>query len=81
MNTSPKSQVGNAFRYLQGGSNPGKVVVEINPDNLVPMIAKRTSSWEFGPEGTFVIAGGLAGQGRSVSKWMISKLNNSVYYR
>lgn len=34
---------------------------------------KRRSSWQFGPHETFMISGGLGGQGRSISKWMISK--------
>ncbi|KAI0891078.1 putative polyketide synthase [Annulohypoxylon nitens] len=49
------------------------LVVEINPDDVVPVTAERISSWKFGPKETFVIAGGLGGQGRSISKWMVSK--------
>lgn len=37
INSFPISQVEYAFRYLQGGGNPGKVVVEINPDDVVPV--------------------------------------------
>ncbi|KAI0454247.1 hypothetical protein F5B21DRAFT_524900 [Xylaria acuta] len=32
----PASQIEAAFRYLQSGSNPGKVVVEMDPDEEVP---------------------------------------------
>ncbi|KAI1205339.1 putative polyketide synthase [Annulohypoxylon truncatum] len=69
----PISQVEPAFRYLQSGSNSGKVVVEINPDDIVPEIVRHKPGWEFNEKETFVIAGGLGGQGRSISKWMVSK--------
>ncbi|KAI1759001.1 putative polyketide synthase [Hypoxylon sp. FL1150] len=67
------SQVQSAFRHLQSGNNSGKVVVEIDPEDTVLAKVKRRSNWQFGPYETFVIAGGLGGQGRSISKWMVSK--------
>ncbi|KAI1464031.1 putative polyketide synthase [Daldinia caldariorum] len=69
----PISKVEAAFRYLQSGTNFGKVVVEVDPDDEVLATVTHVSSWEFGQDETFVIAGGLGGQGRSISKWMVSK--------
>ncbi|KAF3057128.1 Lovastatin diketide synthase LovF [Daldinia childiae] len=69
----PISQVEAAFRYLQTGANSGKVVVEVDPNDSVLAAVTHISSWTFSQDETFVIAGGLGGQGRSISKWMVSK--------
>lgn len=93
MNTFPISQVEAAFRYLQSGSNAGKVVVEIDPEEVITVGLHRDPSdnamnvsltqfqasikskprWGFSSEESFVIAGGLGGQGRSIAKWMVSR--------
>ncbi|KAF2962673.1 hypothetical protein GQX73_g10900 [Xylaria multiplex] len=69
----PISQVESAFRHLQSGINAGKVVVEISPDDKVSVAMKPSQSWNFDPCDTFVIAGGLGGQGRSIAEWMVSR--------
>ncbi|OTA97786.1 hypothetical protein M434DRAFT_26522 [Hypoxylon sp. CO27-5] len=69
----PISQVESAFRHLQSGTNLGKVVVEVDPNDTVSAVIKELSSWKFNPDETFMISGGLGGQGRSISKWMVSK--------
>ena len=42
MKSFPISEVEAAFRYLQSGTNAGKVVVEIDPDDIVPVSNHRT---------------------------------------
>lgn len=37
MRSFPISDVEGAFKYLQSGMNPGKVVLEIDPDTVVPV--------------------------------------------
>ncbi|KAI0532014.1 putative polyketide synthase [Xylaria digitata] len=69
----PLSQVESAFRHLQSGTNAGKVVVEISPDDKVSVAMKPSQSWNFDSCDTFVIAGGLGGQGRSIAEWMVSR--------
>lgn len=69
----PISQVEAAVRYLQTGANSGKVVVEVDPNDNVLAAVTHISGWAFNQDETFVIAGGLGGQGRSISKWMVSK--------
>ncbi|KAI0138627.1 putative polyketide synthase [Hypoxylon sp. NC0597] len=73
MKSFPVSQVESAFRHLQSGTNLGKVVVEVDPNDTVLAAIKEIPSWKFNPDETFVIAGGLGGQGRSISRWMVSK--------
>ncbi|KAI0889175.1 putative polyketide synthase [Annulohypoxylon maeteangense] len=67
------SEVELAFRYLQSGSNAGKVAIEVDPDEIVPAFINPRPDWTFSPDETFVIAGGLGGQGRSIARWMASK--------
>ncbi|KAI0813402.1 putative polyketide synthase [Xylaria sp. FL0064] len=69
----PASQVEAALRYLQSGNNPGKVVVELDPDEEISVSVSARSSWTLASDCTYAIAGGFGGQGRSVAKWMVSK--------
>ncbi|KAI0144465.1 putative polyketide synthase [Xylariaceae sp. FL1272] len=69
----PISQTEEALRYLQTGTNAGKAVVEVNPCAQVPAIVRHTPTWKLDPNGTYVIAGGLGGLGRSVVRWMLAK--------
>ncbi|KAL9618086.1 MAG: hypothetical protein Q9160_007156 [Pyrenula sp. 1 TL-2023] len=69
----PINQVEQAFRHLQSGKNGGKVVVDIEPHVQVPALLKGTSQWKFSENSTYVIAGGLGGQGRSAARWLASK--------
>ncbi|KAI0376971.1 putative polyketide synthase [Hypomontagnella monticulosa] len=69
----PISEIESAFRYLQTGNNPGKVVIEVEPQDVVPAMVKPKSNWNFSSNETIVIAGGLGAQGRSVAKWLALK--------
>ncbi|KAI0147452.1 putative polyketide synthase [Xylariaceae sp. FL1272] len=73
MQTFSFGQIEAAFRHLQGGTNFGKVAVEVNADEVIPVSSKPKSSWTLDSEVTFLIAGGLGGQGRSIATWMASK--------
>lgn len=73
MKSFPISDVEGAFRYLQSGSNAGKVVLEVDPNAIVPAIVKPKSDWRFSPDETYIISGGLGAQGRVISEWMVSK--------
>ncbi|KAI9740047.1 MAG: polyketide synthase [Claussenomyces sp. TS43310] len=73
MKSFPISDVEGAFRYLQSGMNAGKVLLQIDPDDIVPAIVKPKSDWAFSSEETFLLAGGLGAQGRVISEWMVSK--------
>ncbi|CAI6237085.1 unnamed protein product [Periconia digitata] len=67
------NEVEKSFRYLQSGKSSGKVVVEIDPRIMVPAVFEPGTSSNFDPNYTYVIAGGLGGQGRSIATWMVSK--------
>ncbi|KAI0190176.1 putative polyketide synthase, partial [Xylaria flabelliformis] len=67
------SQAESAFRYLQSGANPGKVVIEVDPEDILPVVSKPKPTWTFSPHETLLISGGLGGQGRSIAEWMVSR--------
>ncbi|KAF2498730.1 putative polyketide synthase [Lophium mytilinum] len=71
--TFPIARVEEAFRYLQTGKNSGKVVVEMMPSAHVPALIPARTTWTLKAESTYVIAGGLGGQGRSIAKWLVSR--------
>ncbi|KAI0165365.1 putative polyketide synthase [Hypoxylon sp. FL1284] len=73
INIFPISQVGAAFRHIQKGSHIGKVVIEADPGDVVTAVVNARQDWSFGAGDTFLIAGGLGGQGRSIASWMASK--------
>ncbi|KAF2690330.1 putative polyketide synthase [Lentithecium fluviatile CBS 122367] len=66
-------EVEDAFRYLQSGLNAGGVAVEIDQDAVVPAHISPDRGPCFSPNATYVIAGGLGGQGKSITRWMGKK--------
>ncbi|ORY17862.1 putative polyketide synthase [Clohesyomyces aquaticus] len=64
-------EVENSFRYLQSGLNAGCVVVDMNPNVVVQALVPRASQQIFSPNATYVISGGLGGQGMSIARWMV----------
>ncbi|KAL9121038.1 MAG: hypothetical protein Q9187_002404 [Circinaria calcarea] len=77
----PSSQFLEAFRYLQGGKNTGKTVIEMHDDDVVPaswttiscVEPDTASTYTFDQHATYVIAGGLGGLGRSIARWMVRR--------
>ncbi|KAL4911017.1 hypothetical protein BDW74DRAFT_172471 [Aspergillus multicolor] len=66
----PVSEVEQAFRYLQGGKNTGKTVIEMRGDDVVKTKLKAQRLWSFDAHATYIIAGGLGGIGRATARWM-----------
>ncbi|RDW93799.1 type I polyketide synthase [Aspergillus mulundensis] len=69
----PVSEVEQAFRYLQGGKNTGKTVIEIRGDDVVKTKLNVHRPWSFDANATYVIAGGLGGIGRATARWMANR--------
>ncbi|PYH41263.1 type I polyketide synthase [Aspergillus saccharolyticus JOP 1030-1] len=67
------SELEHALRYLQGGKNSGKVVVELRDDEQVMTLLDTKPSFTFDPNATYVIAGGLGGLGRSIASWFVDR--------
>lgn len=66
-------QVEDAFRLLQSGKSMGKLVIEIQDSDIVPIIPKLEPTYYFDENATYLIAGGLGGLGRSIAQWMVNR--------
>ncbi|KAI1644355.1 KR domain-containing protein [Daldinia loculata] len=63
----------NSFRTIQSRDNMGKVVVEFKPDDTVNVVLDVKPNFQFNTDATYIIAGGLGGLGRSVSRWFVER--------
>jgi NADPH:quinone reductase-like Zn-dependent oxidoreductase/acyl carrier protein len=64
-------EVADAFRYMQKGVHTGRISVRIPTDaaELVPCFSNNGA--RFRKDGTYLLAGGLGGLGRSIISWMV----------
>ncbi|KAE8314467.1 hypothetical protein BDV41DRAFT_575726 [Aspergillus transmontanensis] len=69
----PVGQLEEALRTMQSGKNSGKIVIELREDDHVPILDHLALSTQFKPDMSYVIAGGLGGLGRAITKWMLSR--------
>jgi acyl transferase domain-containing protein/NADPH:quinone reductase-like Zn-dependent oxidoreductase len=69
----PVSKIEHAFRFLQSGKNFGRIVINNAPDDIVPKLLTTQSTWTFSADASYLIAGGLGGIGRAISRWMVEK--------
>ncbi|KAJ5747735.1 uncharacterized protein N7511_009431 [Penicillium nucicola] len=60
------------LRTLQGGQNSGKVVFEMRDHDFVDALVSPKQNHSFNPNVTYIVAGGLGGLGRNVTRWMVS---------
>ncbi|KAF2181154.1 KR-domain-containing protein [Zopfia rhizophila CBS 207.26] len=65
------SEVEKAFRFMQTGKHTGKIVVQFLEDDVVQVEPAPSSTKIFDPNMTYIVAGGLGGIGRSITKWMV----------
>ena len=73
VNIYKASQFEDAFRHLQAGKNIGKTVVQMNEDDIVPVMPSVHSSYNFHAGASYVIVGGLGGLGKSTARWMADR--------
>ncbi|KAK2018650.1 KR domain-containing protein [Colletotrichum eremochloae] len=70
----PPSKLEEAMRFLQGGKNTGKVVIDFTCDDVVEYLPlQRQERYSFDADATYVISGGLGGLGREITRWMVSR--------
>ncbi|TGJ87999.1 hypothetical protein E0Z10_g779 [Xylaria hypoxylon] len=73
LNCYHAAEVEQAFRHLQGGRSTGRVVVLFDDSNVVQKRLLERTQWQFDPDASYVIVGGLGGLGRAISRWMVDK--------
>lgn len=67
------SEIEAAFRYMQSGKQSGKLVVTFDDEDVITTMPSSKPTYNFDPHATYLIAGGLGGLGRSLSRWMASR--------
>ncbi|KAK2603644.1 hypothetical protein QQS21_004225 [Conoideocrella luteorostrata] len=73
LQTFSAGNVEKAFRALQSGKTMGKIVVEFPPDEQVEALIEMRPSFSLDPEAAYVIAGGLGGLGRAITRWFVDR--------
>ncbi|KAI5217919.1 hypothetical protein AUEXF2481DRAFT_7276 [Aureobasidium subglaciale EXF-2481] len=71
--TMPFSKLEEAFRTMQMGKHIGKLVLEVNDNDIVPVIPARVKPYNFRSDATYLLSGGTGGLGRSIAKWMVKQ--------
>ncbi|RSL50081.1 hypothetical protein CEP54_012120 [Fusarium duplospermum] len=60
-----------AFRSMQSGKHMGKLVINCENANALPVVPASLDSFRFPKQATYVLVGGLGGIGRSIGKMMV----------
>lgn len=68
--SNPVDQVDHASRLLVSGKSMGKIVLSLEDNAMVPFREGEDSEYRFPSEATYVIAGGLGGIGRQITRWL-----------
>lgn len=68
--TFPCSDVAGAFRCLAKGTQVGKIVVDFADEHLLVPAPQPPPDPTFRPDRVYVIAGGIAGLGASIARWL-----------
>ncbi|OIW29210.1 hypothetical protein CONLIGDRAFT_715584 [Coniochaeta ligniaria NRRL 30616] len=76
----PFSRVREAFRLMQSGRHIGKIVLEFREGDLCHVVPRPLDPVSFRPDATYLLAGGLGGLGRSISRWMVQRGARNLVY-
>ncbi|TDZ30822.1 Highly reducing polyketide synthase alt5 [Colletotrichum spinosum] len=70
----PASKLEDAMRFLQGGKNTGKAIIDFEtPGDEVQYLPVLRPTYSFEAGATYVISGGLGGLGRRIVRWMVER--------
>lgn len=69
-----------AFQTLQNGYHIGKVVLKMPQDDSSVFDVRPTSLLGLDPGGSYLLAGGLGGLGRSIATWMVEHGARSLVF-
>ncbi|KAL9085033.1 MAG: hypothetical protein Q9165_007774 [Trypethelium subeluteriae] len=64
------SEMEKAFRLMQQGKHMGKLVLKVDPEDLVPVIPRNPHPLTLDTNATYVLVGGLGGIGRALAEYL-----------
>ncbi|KAI8161527.1 Compactin diketide synthase [Colletotrichum sp. SAR 10_86] len=64
------SKLEDAMRFLQGGKNTGKVVIDFDASDELVYRPSPQPGLEFRGDATYIVSGGLGGLGQEIVRWM-----------
>ncbi|KAJ4422555.1 putative PKS/NRPS-like protein biosynthetic cluster [Gnomoniopsis sp. IMI 355080] len=67
------SQIEPAFRYIQSGKNVGRVVLTVQPGQVIPAYLVAEGPWRFDDKSSYLVVGGFGGLGRAIISWMVRR--------
>lgn len=69
-----RAEVGDAFRLMQASGHIGKIVIDMaEPERPALRPAAQSARFAVRGDGTYVVAGGLAGFGLATAEWLASQ--------
>ncbi len=69
-----------AFRCLQKGDHIGKVILSMPDDNSTIACVRSATGLALDPRGSYLLAGGLGGLGKSIATWMVEHGARSLIF-
>lgn len=69
-----------AFRFLQNGDHVGKVILKMPQDDATMSGVRSAGIFALDPSGSYLLAGGLGGLGKSVATWMVEHGARSLIF-
>lgn len=69
----PVDQAAHAFRSLVSGKTSGKLMLVTDDEAMVPVRTSDDSAYRFSNNATYVVAGGLGGIGRQITRWLVRR--------
>ncbi|KAF2795479.1 KR-domain-containing protein [Melanomma pulvis-pyrius CBS 109.77] len=68
-----------ALRFLQSGKPSGKIILEVHRTASVPTNRNISFFYRFRKDGTYIIASGLGGIGRSIACWLFERNAKNLF--
>jgi NADPH:quinone reductase-like Zn-dependent oxidoreductase/acyl carrier protein len=70
--TFPISRAVDAFRHMAQAKHIGKVIVSLD-EGEIRVVPKAEEPVTLGPDGTYLVTGGLGGLGLTVARWLVEQ--------
>ncbi|KAL2164963.1 hypothetical protein VTH06DRAFT_259 [Thermothelomyces fergusii] len=80
LQVQPFSKIRDAMALMQAGKHMGKIVLEPRENDQVQVVPEIPKRLVFPGDASYLLAGGLGGLGRSISRWMVRHGARNLIY-